>query len=91
MLRNLVRKLTCFASHIAGRMGRTVPVRSAAISRVGYNSRSGILLVRFRRYGKVYRFNAVPRAVHVGLVTAESRGKYFNSTIKRNYPFHAED
>jgi hypothetical protein len=43
------------------------------------------------RSGALYRYFAVPRAVFEGLLAAESKGAYFNLTIKDRFPYKRLD
>jgi KTSC domain len=60
-----------------------LPVRSSAISSVGYNPHRSELSLKFRD-GRVYRYPGVARTIFHGLITAPSLGHYFNATIRPN-------
>jgi hypothetical protein len=64
---------------------RREPVESSAIRSVGYDRATATLEIEFHT-DKVYRYFAVPHAVHEGLVGAESPGAYFNEKIRDRYP-----
>ncbi|MBB4606146.1 hypothetical protein GGR59_002391 [Xanthomonas arboricola] len=66
-------------------MERT-PVTSSNISSIGYDADSQILEVEFNN-GSVYEYSGVPENEHVGLMSADSKGTYFNANIKKRYPF----
>ena len=53
---------------------------------VGYELRSQILEIEFQS-GAVYEYLDVPRKVHEELMSAESKGQYFNSEIRDDYEF----
>lgn len=52
---------------------------------VGYDIDTQTLEIRFKS-GHVYRYAHVPEAVHQGLMTASSHGRYFHRHIKDHYP-----
>ncbi len=61
------------------------PVASTAIAAVGYDEPSQRLRIEFVQ-GKAYDFCAVPQTVFKALVNAASKGKFYHSTIKDQYP-----
>lgn len=63
-----------------------IPVASASISSLGYDPATSTLEVEFAS-GDVYRYFAVPRAVHVSLLAAESVGRTFNVVVRGRYPW----
>ncbi|HEX2038712.1 MAG TPA: KTSC domain-containing protein [Acidimicrobiales bacterium] len=58
---------------------------SAAIASTRYDESSNTLVVVFRS-GRVYRYYAVPAAVHRELEAAPSKGRFFNEVIRPRYP-----
>lgn len=62
-----------------------IPVGSSNLASVGYEN--GSLLIRFRS-GWTYSYSNVPASVYKGLMTAPSKGKYFNANIGRRYGEH---
>jgi hypothetical protein len=62
---------------------RTV-VDSRSLSSVGYDAEQLVLEVEFRN-GGVYRYVGVPRAIYEGLLTAESKGAYFNAVVREGF------
>ncbi len=52
---------------------------------VGYDGRSKILEIEFQS-GEVYQYLDVPGTVHQKLQSAKSKGQYFNSEIRDEYP-----
>lgn len=62
-----------------------IPVSSSNLASVGYEN--GILHVRFRS-GWTYAYSNVPASVYQGLMSAPSKGKYFNAYIGRRYGEH---
>lgn len=66
-------------------MERT-PVSSSNLSAVGYDVDRQALEVEFKN-GTVYEYAGVPDGEHDGLMSAGSKGTYFNANIKNRYPF----
>ncbi len=62
-----------------------VRVESSGIKSVGYSKRKHILELEFAN-GAVYRYINVPRSVHHDLMATESKARYYDQFIKRNYP-----
>jgi hypothetical protein len=62
---------------------RTV-VDSRNLASVGYDGQSLVLEVEFQN-GHVYRYAGVPRDVYDGLMTAASKGAYFNQTVRERF------
>lgn len=61
-----------------------VPVRSSAISAVGYEPQTGRMKITFTQ-GHTYDFCRVPEHVYEGLMRAFSKGVYYNDNIKDRY------
>ncbi|CAI8810058.1 KTSC domain-containing protein [Pseudomonas soli] len=61
-----------------------VPVRSSAISAVGYDATTRRLKITFKQ-GRTYDFCRVPLEVYQGLINAPSVGAYYDSVIKDRY------
>jgi len=59
-------------------------VRSSNLHSVGYDSEAEALEIEFHS-GSVYRYSSVPSHVYEGLMTAASKGTYFNERIKDRY------
>lgn len=70
-------------SPIVSRIPRE-PVQSSALSRVGYSNRRQILEVEFAN-GAVYRYVEVPRSIYHGLMSAESKARYYHLKIKKKF------
>jgi hypothetical protein len=60
-------------------------VRSSAIESVGYDPATRRMRIRFTG-GREYDFCGVPEAVFRGLMSAASKGTYYNDRIKDRYP-----
>lgn len=58
---------------------------SSNIDQITYDDDQQTLQVRFKQ-GKSYAYTGVPSLVADGFQTAESAGKYLNSSIKGQYP-----
>lgn len=61
-----------------------IPLRSSAISAVGYDEQFGRMRILFHD-GHSYDFCRVPRYVFDGLLRASSAGTYYNQHIKDRY------
>jgi len=59
---------------------------SSNIHSVHYDALKELLEVTFKG-GGVYRYLAVPASAFKGMLTAESKGKYFNAEIKSRYSY----
>jgi len=64
-------------------MERLHVVSSMAVT-VGYDAADKILEIEFRT-GEVWQYHNVPKDVHLELISG-SIGKYFQSSIKGQYP-----
>jgi hypothetical protein len=60
-----------------------MPLDSALLASVGY-SRQAVLEIEFRT-GTIYRYFLVPQAIFDGLLTAPSKGTYFNRYIRNKF------
>jgi hypothetical protein len=61
-----------------------VRVDSSGIASVGYSKRKHVLEIEFSS-GSVYRYLNVPPSVYRDLLAAESKTRYYDQLIKRNY------
>jgi hypothetical protein len=59
-------------------------VVSSQLRSVGYDEEALTLEVEFQKRG-TYRYFDVPANVHVSLMSAQSKGRYFNSEIRNRY------
>lgn len=67
-------------------MERT-PVASSNLASVGYDPNSQTLEIEFHS-GSVYQYSGVPQSIYQGLMSAASKGSYFDSFIKKaGYPY----
>jgi lysyl-tRNA synthetase class 2 len=64
---------------------RRVPVRSGAVSAVGYDPTTNELDIEYTG-GDVYRYSMVPPSVHRELLAADSIGAFVNREVKPHYP-----
>ena len=62
------------------------PVTSTNLVAVGFDPGSNTLEVEFHN-ARIYRYRGVPQAVFESLKEAESKGRYFNSKIRSQYPY----
>lgn len=68
------------------------PVESSLIRAVAYDAPSSILRVELVADGGTYDYYDVPLSVYLEFLEANSRGAYFNDSIKDVYAFqHAEE
>ena len=66
-------------------MKRTTVI-SSNLQSVGYDVQTKTLEVQFNN-GSVYQYYQVPHEVYLGLMTAESHGKYFHAVIRNVYQY----
>ena len=66
-------------------MNSTV-VESTTLATVAYDEIRQLLRLEFRSRA-VYQFSGVPRAVHLALLQAPSKGRYFNRVIRGRFPY----
>jgi hypothetical protein len=59
-------------------------VQSSGLAAVGYSKRKQILEIQFNN-GAVYRYLSVPPSVYRDLMSSESKTRYYDSNIRRNY------
>ncbi len=59
-------------------------VQSRVIAEVGYSKRRQLLEIEFAN-GAIYRYVDVPLSVYRDLISAESKARYYDLNIKRNY------
>jgi KTSC domain len=70
-------------NHVVSRIPRQ-PVQSTAIAKIGYSKRRHILEIEFVN-GAVYRYLDVPPAIYRGLMSAESKTRFYDSNIRKHY------
>jgi hypothetical protein len=63
-----------------------VALHSKSIISVGYAADLRILEAEFAS-GEIYRFFMVPESVYRALIASESKGAYFQESIRALYPF----
>jgi hypothetical protein len=66
-------------------MNRT-RVTSSSLASVGYSPTTATLEVEFK-HGAVYQYLDVPTEVFEAFLAAESKGTFFNSTVKNCYSY----
>ncbi len=59
-------------------------VQSSGLAAVGYSKRRHILEIKFTN-GAVYRYLDVPPSVYRDLISVESKTRYYDFNIKKNY------
>ena len=57
------------------------PVQSTALASVGYSKRLHVLEIEFTN-GAAYRYADVPRSIYRGLMSAESKARFYHANIK---------
>ncbi len=66
-----------------------IPVKSSNLVSVGLNPFKHILEIEFKgdksKGNSIYQYQGVPNDVFLGLMMAESCGKYFHKNIKEKY------
>lgn len=62
------------------------PVTSSNLAAVGYNPFAGVLTIAFHG-DRVYEYFRVPLGVYLGLLNAESHGKFFHAHIRNHYGY----
>lgn len=62
------------------------PVQSTTLATVSYDQARQLLWLEFRSHA-VYCYFGVPPELHQGLLTAPSKGAYFNRNIRGRFPF----
>ena len=60
---------------------KTINVESTTLTRVGYDASARLLCVEFRDR-TTYQYFGVPAEVHASLISAPSKGQYFNRAIR---------
>ncbi len=66
-----------------------VKLQSRLLSAVTYSIQRKTLKVEFTN-GEVYLYTKVPLAVYQDLVTADSKGRFFNSDIRDAFPYERQ-
>ncbi|MCX7238537.1 KTSC domain-containing protein [Polynucleobacter sp.] len=61
-----------------------VRVVSSAMDAVGYDKDKQRLFIKFKQ-GDTYTFCRVPESIHQGLMTAGSKGSYYDNFIKDKF------
>lgn len=64
---------------------------SAAIRHIHYKPASEELSIWFGPEGRRYKYVDVPEFIYEGLRDAESRGRYFNQSIRGKFESHRVD
>jgi hypothetical protein len=61
---------------------RRVAVQSSNIASVGYDPTSSTLEIEFHN-GGIYQYSNVPESIYNGIMSAASKGTYFDQYIKK--------
>ena len=62
-------------------------LESKMLSAAAYEDAKGILYLRFRNTGEVYRYFEVPAAQYQAFLRAESKGRYFHFNIRDHFRY----
>lgn len=65
---------------------RVATVESSTLLTVAYDEARELLQLGFCR-GAVYQYFGVPAVVHQALLSATSKGRYFNHAIRGQFPY----
>lgn len=63
-----------------------VAVNSSLLASVNYDAGESVLQLEFRT-GARYLYFAVPATIYEELLAADSKGSYFNSTVRGRFPY----
>jgi hypothetical protein len=64
-----------------------LPIDSSLIRSIGYDFPNSILEVELLPSGRVYRYFDVPLSIYSELMAADSKGSFFNESIRDLYPY----
>ncbi len=67
-------------------MMERIAVISTNIASVGYDADSQSLEIEFN-HGGIYSYAGVPESVYEGMMSTDSKGKYFHANINKVYPY----
>ena len=67
-------------------VNRDVPVDSSAISKVSYHPKTRQLKVTFAKSGRTYAYGCVAKQTYEGLMSADSKGRFFVKEIRNTHP-----
>ncbi len=62
-------------------------VESSTLASVGYRAEDRVLEIQFRS-GTIYPYFSVPEAIYRSLLSADSKGRYFNQSIRGHFPYY---
>jgi hypothetical protein len=63
-----------------------VELQSTSLKAATYQEQGAVLELEFQS-GAIYRYSGVPDPVYQGLLSAESKGQYFNQHIRNHFPY----
>ncbi len=64
-----------------------LPISSSLIRSIGYDFPNSVLEVELLPTGRLYRYFDVPLSIYNELMASDSKGSYFNESIRDLYPF----
>lgn len=65
---------------------KVTPVESTTLATVAYDKTPELLQLAFRSQA-IYHYADVPAIVHQALLSAPSKGSYFNQAIRGRFPY----
>jgi hypothetical protein len=65
---------------------RVATVESSTLATVAYDEAQELLQLGFCSRA-VYQYSGVPATVYLALLSAPSKGRYFNHSIRRRFPY----
>ena len=68
-----------------------LPISSSLIRSIGYDFPNSLLEVELLPSGRIYRYFDVPLSIYNELMAAESKGSFFNESIRDLYPFEENE
>jgi hypothetical protein len=68
---------------------KPIAVESTTLATVAYDADRELLQIEFRDR-TVYQFSTVPAHIHAALLSAPSKGRYFNRFIRGRFPHTKE-
>ena len=64
-----------------------LPIDSSLIRAIAYDFPNSLLEVELLPSRRIYRYFDVPMSIYSELMAADSKGQYFNESIRDLYPF----
>jgi hypothetical protein len=74
-------------AYARSRTGGTSNITSTCVGELSYDGEARTLFIRFVTSGKVYFYLGVPEDVWLAQISASSKGKSFNATLREKYHY----